>query len=224
MDIEGTFALGYPRRDGGEEIDARIRAVEWPLTDYRAAFELYDYPVFGAVGGEIHLYGKYEEPFGFGRLTLDRGRRLRRAVRQRRDQPALRGRRACGSTDSRCRRPGTTITGAAYVGWDGAYSFNADGRRLAVDALDLTYFPDLPALTGFADFSAAGSGTFEEPRYDVKVSVFDLFIGDEGIGEMTAQVALARPDRALQLRRRLAAAGGVGHGAVRRSPRPARSR
>jgi hypothetical protein len=189
MDIQGTFALGYPRRDGGEEIDARIRTSEWPLTDYRAAFELHDYPVFGALGGEIHLYGKYEEPFGFGRLTLDRGTAY--------DEPF-----ASGVTSLRfegagvrldgleVQKAGTTITGAAYLGWDGDYSFNADGRRLAVDALDLTYFPGLPALTGFADISASGSGTFDEPRYDVKVSVFDLFFGEEGIGQMTMQAAL----------------------------------
>ena len=189
MAVDGRFALGYPRRDGGEEIDAVIKSSEWPLVDLRTAFELYDYPVDGALGGEIHLYGRYEEPFGFGRLTLDRGVAY--------DEPF-----ASGVTSLRfegagvrldgleVQKAGATITGAAYVGWDGAYSFNADGRRLAVDALDLTYFPTLPALTGFADFSATGSGTFDEPRYDVKVSVFDLFFGDEGIGEMTAQVSL----------------------------------
>ncbi|HUU33466.1 MAG TPA: translocation/assembly module TamB domain-containing protein, partial [Vicinamibacterales bacterium] len=189
MDIDGKFALGYPRKDGGDEIDAIIRAAEWPLVDLRTAFELSDYPVDGALGGDIHLYGKYQEPFGFGRITLDRGVAY--------DEPF-----ASGVTSLRfegagvrldgleVQKAGTVITGAAYLGWDGAYSFNADGRRLAVDALDLTYFPTLPALTGFADISAAGSGTFDEPRYDVKVSVFDLFIGDEGIGEMTAQVAL----------------------------------
>jgi hypothetical protein len=189
MDIDGTFALGYPRRDGGDEIDARIRATEWPLTDYRAAFELHDYPVFGSVGGEIRLYGKYETPFGFGRLSLDRGIAY--------DEPfasgvaSLRFEGAGVRLDGlEIKKAGATITGAAYVAWAGTYSFNADGRRLAVDALDLTYFPGLPALTGFADFSAAGSGTFDEPRYDVKVSVSDLFIGDEGIGEMTAQVGL----------------------------------
>lgn len=189
MNIDGTFALGYPRKDGGDEIDARIRASEWPLTDYRAAFVLYDYPVFAAVNGDIRLYGKYEEPFGFGRLTLDRGVAY--------DEPF-----ATGSASLRFEGPGVrldgleikkagaTITGAAYVAWAGTYSFNADGRRLAVDALDLTYFPGLPAITGFADFSASGSGTFAEPRYDVRVSVSDLFFGDEGIGEMTAQVGL----------------------------------
>jgi TamB, inner membrane protein subunit of TAM complex len=189
MDIDGTFALGYPRQDGGDEIDARIRATEWPLTDYREAFELHDYPVFGAVGGEIRLYGKYEEPFGFGRLTLDRGLAY--------DEPfatavaSLRFEGAGVRLDGlEAKKAGTTITGAAYVGWAGNYSFNADGRRLAMDTLDLTYFPGLPAITGFADVSVAGSGTFEEPRYDVKVRVSDLFLGDEGIGEMTADVTL----------------------------------
>ena len=189
MDIDGQFALGYPRRDGGDEIDARIRATEWPITDLRRAFELYDYPVFGAVNGEIRLDGRYEEPFGFGRVSIDRGTAY--------DEPF-----ASGSASLRfegpgvrldgleIRKAGATITGAAYVAWAGTYSFNADGRRLAVDALDLTYFPGLPALTGYADFSAAGSGTFDEPRYDVRVNVSDLFFGEEGVGEMTAQVGL----------------------------------
>ena len=39
-------------------------------------------------------------------------------------------------------------------------------------------------------FSAAGTGTFEDPRYDVKVRVDDLFAGDEGIGAVTGQLGL----------------------------------
>ncbi len=189
LDIDGQFALGYPRKDGGTEIDARIRAAEWPLTDFRAAFELHDYPVFGALGGEIRLNGRYEEPVGFGRITLDRGLAY--------DEPFASGLASLRFEGTGVRldglevkKAGSTITGAAYLAWEGTYSFNADGRRLAVDALDLAYFPTLPPLTGFADFSATGSGTFEEPRYDVKVSVSDLFIGEEGIGEMSAQVGL----------------------------------
>jgi len=36
-------------------------------------------------------------------------------------------------------------------------------------------------LSGLLDFSAGGSGTFDEPRYAVKGTVRDLFAGDEGI-------------------------------------------
>ena len=56
--------------------------------------------------------------------------------------------------------------------------------------LDVTTFPDLPPLTGVLDFSAGGSGTFAEPRYDVRLGVQDLFFGDEGIGEVTARLSI----------------------------------
>jgi translocation and assembly module TamB len=83
-----------------------------------------------------------------------------------------------------------TVTGAAFVGWNGTYSFNADGRGLAVETLNLTTLPNLPALTGLLDFTANGNATFAEPRYDVKLNVRDLFFGEEGIGEVTARVSV----------------------------------
>ena len=64
------------------------------------------------------------------------------------------------------------------------------GHGVAVDTLTLTAFPGYPALYGSLDFTATGGGTFEEPRYDVKWSVSDLFFGDEGIGEMTGRLHL----------------------------------
>ena len=73
IETEGRFALGYPRKDGGEEINARIRTTRWRLTDLRHAFTLDDWPLDGRLSGEFHLYGKYESPFGFGRLQIDEG-------------------------------------------------------------------------------------------------------------------------------------------------------
>jgi hypothetical protein len=37
MRVDGRFSLGFPRADGGEEINARIRLVGWPMTDLRHA-------------------------------------------------------------------------------------------------------------------------------------------------------------------------------------------
>ena len=37
IDAEGRFSLGFPRRDGGDEIEARIRVTRRPLTDLRHA-------------------------------------------------------------------------------------------------------------------------------------------------------------------------------------------
>ncbi|MBI4484663.1 MAG: translocation/assembly module TamB domain-containing protein, partial [Acidobacteria bacterium] len=50
-------------------------------------------------------------------------------------------------------------------------------------------YPRAP-LSGLAEFTAAGSGTFDVPRYDVRFRVNDLFIGEEGVGQVTGSLAL----------------------------------
>ncbi len=62
---------------------------------------------------------------------------------------------------------GGTITGAAFVGWDSTYSFNADGAADSRGSLALLRFPKAP-LSGLAEFTAQGNGTFDMPRNDFK--------------------------------------------------------
>ena len=81
------------------------------------------------------------------------------------------------------------VTGAAWVGWDGNYSFNADGTRIPVESLTTAAFPRAP-LSGLLQFTATGTGTFDVPRYDVRLRVDDLFAGDEGIGQLTGRLSL----------------------------------
>jgi hypothetical protein len=81
-------------------------------------------------------------------------------------------------------------TGAAWVGWGGDYSFNIDGRRIPVESMAAVSFPRAP-LSGLLSFTATGTGTFDQPRYDVtKIRVDDLFAGDEGIGQLTGRLSL----------------------------------
>jgi hypothetical protein len=185
---DGQFSLGYPRRDGGEEINARVRIKRRPLEDLRHAFELDDYPVAGFVSGEYHVYGGYETPFGFGRLLIEQGvaygetfDAARSSLRFEGNGVRLDGLEISKSTGS--------ATGAAWVGWDGTYSFNVDGRRIPVESLVTARVPRAP-LSGLLQFNANGAGEFESPRYDVKLRVDDLFAGDEGIGQLTARLAL----------------------------------
>src|SRR6202022_1721179 len=70
---DGLFSLGYPRDDGGQQIDARFRVVQRDLDSLRHAFQLDDYPVSGLLSGEFHLTGQYERPVGFGAMTIDDG-------------------------------------------------------------------------------------------------------------------------------------------------------
>jgi translocation and assembly module TamB len=188
VETEGRFALGYPRRDGGEEIDARVRLINRPLADLRHAFLLDDYPIEGKVSGEFHLYGKYETPFGFGRMQIDEGVAY--------DEPfetataSLRFEGQGVRLDGiEARKAGGQMTGAAYVGWEGTYSFNFSGRRVPVESVFAMTFPQAP-LTGQLDFTAAGSGLFESPQYNVRMSVSDLFVKDEGIGDVTARLTI----------------------------------
>jgi len=189
MDVTGKYSLGYPRADGGEQFDARIRVTEFPVADFREAFDLQDYDIDGQVTGDFHLYGDYEGPHGFGSMTIARGIAY--------DEPFSEASASLQFEGDGVRlngidmkKGGGSVNGAAYVAWAGTYSFDVAGHGIAVDTLTLTAFPGYPALYGSLDFTATGAGTFEEPRYDVKWDVSDLFFGDEGVGEMTGRLSI----------------------------------
>ena len=197
IETEGRFALGYPRKDGGEEINARIRTTRWRLTDLRHAFTLDDWPLDGRLSGEFHLYGKYESPFGFGRLQIDEGAAWHELFET--ATASLRfegtGVRLDGLDATKA---GGRMTGAAYVGWDGTYSFTVSGRRIPVETLNALNYPEAQ-LSGLLDFTSSGSGLFESPRYDVRLSVADLFLKDEGVGALTARLGVRNETLNLEL-------------------------
>ena len=144
MDVTGQFSLGYPRADGGEEFDARIRIEDRGLKDFLNAFDLQDYDVDGTLSGDFHVYGAYEGPHGFGRMSIARGVAYGEPFAE--AEAALRFEGSGVRLDAvQMRKGGGLVTGAAYVGWNGTYTFDADGRRLAVDTLELTAFTGYPA-------------------------------------------------------------------------------
>ena len=104
-----------------------------------------------------------------------------------------------------------TADGAAFVGWNGTYSFNADGRRIPMESVAAVHYPEAP-LTGLLDFTADGSGTFDVPRYQFRAQIRDLFIKDEGVGDVDRPPRGARRRDDDGARGGVAAARGVGHG------------
>ena len=188
IDAAGKFSLGYPRKDGGEEINAVVRMSKRPLVDLRHAFQLDDYPVDGLASGEFHIWGKYATPDGFGRLQLDRGTAYGEtfdvATANLRFETI--GVRLDGID---IRKSTGRVTGAAWVAWDGNYSFDADGSRIPIESLVTLSFPRAP-LSGLLQFKATGTGTFDAPRYDVRLRIDDLFAGDEGIGQANGRLSL----------------------------------
>ena len=59
-------------------------------------------------------------------------------------------------------------------------------------------FPRAP-LSGFLDFAASGSASFQSPRYGGQVRITDLFISDEGIGQVTGRVDVRERLMSLEL-------------------------
>jgi TamB, inner membrane protein subunit of TAM complex len=186
--VDGRFSLGYPRDDGGEEIDARFRVSRRDLDSLRHAFAIDEYPVTGRLSGDFHLTGAYERPIGFGAMTIDDGTAYSEPF-----QKATATLRFDGKgvrLDNIALTKGTgTITGLAYVGWDSTYAFNADGRRLPLDQVNLVQYPAAP-LTGVAEFTATGNGTFDVPRNDIRFRLIDAAMAKEALGQVTGNLAL----------------------------------
>ncbi|MFI5179436.1 MAG: translocation/assembly module TamB domain-containing protein, partial [Vicinamibacterales bacterium] len=186
--IDGLFSLGYPREDGGQQIDARFRVARRDLDSLRHAFQIDEYPVSGVLSGEFHLTGQYERPIGFGGMTIDDGVAYGEPF-----QKATASLRFDGTgvrLDNVVLSKGVgALSGAAFIGWDSTYAFNADGRRLPIDRLSFLSSPRAQ-LSGVAEFTATGSGTFDAPRNDIKFNVADLFVAEEGIGQMTGTLAM----------------------------------
>lgn len=186
--IDGRFSLGFPRADGGEEINATVLVENRPLVDLRHAFGLDDYDMVGTLSGEYHVYGKYTDIYGFGRMRVTDG--IAYGERFVRSTAGLRFEGSGVRLDGIEMTKGTgTITGAALVNWDGTYSFNADARRVPIEDVQALEYPRAP-LSGVLQFTATGTGSFDAPRYEVRGRIADLFAGDEGIGQVTARLSV----------------------------------
>ena len=185
---EGLFSLGYPRKDGGEELDARFRLTRREVDGLRHAFEIDDYPVSGLLSGEFHLTGRYQTPVGFGSMTIEEGTAYREPFER-----ATAGLRFEGSgvrlDNIQLTKAGGSVEGAAFVGWNATYSFNASGRRIPLERTATFAYPAAQP-SGLVEFTAGGSGTFEAPRYDVRFRVADLIVGQEDVGQVTGVLAL----------------------------------
>src|SRR5215218_9291049 len=158
------------------------------MADLKRAFELDDYRMDGLVSGEYHVYGNYETPLGFGRLLIEEGVAYGETFESMTSALRFEGTGVRLDTIA-IKKAAGEVTGAAWVGWDGNYSFNVDGRRIPIESLKTASFPSAP-LSGLLQFNATGAGNFDEPRYDVKVRVDDLFVGEEGVGQVTGRLSL----------------------------------
>ncbi len=184
--VEGRFAIGFPRVDGGEEIDARFALTSFPSESLRDAFSLEGYEINGPLTGEIRLYGHYGRPFGFGSLSMADpiawGEPFDVATAGLRFEGE--GVRIDGLEIG---KGSGQLNGAMFVRWDGTYSFNLDGRNIAVESIQTLINTQAP-LGGAATFTANGAGVLSDPRYELRGSVSDLNVNREIVGQLSGLI------------------------------------
>ena len=194
--VDGRFSLGGSRDDGGEEINTVFTLAAFPSSNLKAAFGLEEgYSIDGPTSGEAHLYGSYNRLFGVGRLTLDHPTAYGEPF-----DSASAGLRFEGDgvrlDGFEMRKGAGTITGAAFIEWGrlepqgerpASYSFNWDARGIGVETLELIPPPPEP-LSGTLEFNASGAGEFDNPHYEVRGTIVDLFVGDEEVGQVTGRL------------------------------------
>src|SRR4029078_6996097 len=79
--------------------------------------------------------------------------------------------------------------GTAFVGWDGTYTFSFDGTAIPLDSITALRDTAYP-VSGLIDFTAGGSGSFDNPRYDVHGTLRDFFVKDEGVGVVSGDLGV----------------------------------
>ena len=189
VDVDGRFALGFPRPDGGEEINARFALSALPAQHLRDAFSIVGYEINGPLTGEFHLTGMYTRPFGSGGLMMEQ------LVAW--DEPFDFGTARLRFEGDGVRLDGLEmrkgegqLTGAMFVRWNGTYSLNLDGRDLAVGSIE-SVRDERVLLDGLAQFTAAGAGAFADPRYQVRGTITDFGVRGEAVGQITGRADVA---------------------------------
>ena len=184
--VDGRFSIGFPRADGGEEIDARFALTSFPAQRLREVFSVEGYEIDGPLTGEIRLYGHYGRPFGFGSLSMAQpvawGEPFDLATAGLRFEGE--GVRIDGLEIG---KGNGQLTGATFIRWDGTYSLNIDGRDIAIESIQALTNTQAP-LGGQAAFTVNGAGALEDPRYELRGSIIDLSVNDEVVGQLSGRV------------------------------------
>ena len=194
---DGRYSLGFPRKDSGEELNAHVSIKGRPVADLRHAFAIDDYDIDGVLTGEFDIRDKYLNPQGSGRMTIANAVFYGEPVDSASSAVLLEGKGARLQNIEILKGGGTGL-GNAYIGWDGTYSFTFDARGIPAESISVSKSIGQP-ISALLNFKAAGSGTFDAPRYEVSGELNDVFVADEGIGKIAGSINVNNDVMSLRL-------------------------
>jgi hypothetical protein len=193
----GRYSLGFPRKDGGPELEARVEISQRPAIDLRRAFGIDEYQIDGTVSGQFQIMGEYLRPLGTGTLQIADGVIYGEPIESATANVRLEGDGAWLENLVVSKGAGRG-TGSANINWNGTYGFSFDGRNIPAESIAAMKSLQVP-VAGMLSFYAAGSGSFESPKYQVKLTLTDVFVADEGLGQVSGSFDVANETMNIQV-------------------------
>jgi translocation-and-assembly-module (TAM) inner membrane subunit TamB-like protein len=180
--LEGEMETGDP--GGRDALDMRVRFTRWPAADFVKALDL-EVKMDGLLSGEAELSGRRSAPEGPVRIASDSGRYYDVPYSDLEVEARLQG----ALTEVRRGRAGVgggTVTFRGTVTDDDVY----DGTATAADMDIGEMLPPVSEVRwgGQVSGTATLQGTLERPRLRARVTSPRLFLGDEGVGALEAEL------------------------------------
>jgi hypothetical protein len=190
------------RKDGGEiewdgraeigwfglrdALAGRARATAWPVEDL-VRFMEWDVQATGRVSGSASVRGRRSAPEGEAQGTLRNGRYYGVAYDEARLGSRWKPRRA-EVTHGELRLGGGSVSFSGSVSDDGVY--DGSGEMSGVELGALVELPaGTPPLGGRVSGSLLLQGTLTRPRLLATLSSPRVFLGDEGVGALSARLS-----------------------------------
>jgi autotransporter translocation and assembly factor TamB len=183
--LDGALRTGLYGEDDG--VDVSLRLVRWPAADLLRALE-WELPLSGRLSGEAAVRGRRSRPLGTARLTSAQGRSLglpyedlRLALFMDGDRVRLR--------DGGARVGGGRVRFHGSRTEDGVYDAAAEMDGVELSELAPSDWPPALRPGGHVRGTLLMQGPAARARLQAQVTSPRLFLGEEGIGALSAQLS-----------------------------------
>jgi hypothetical protein len=177
-----TGGLATGRLGEEDAVDLRLRWTGWPAADFARALE-WDAPVEGLTSGRAHVRGRRSDPRGEAHVTSPSGRYYGVPFADLQLDSVLRG-PLTEVKSGRARLGGGTLAFRGTLTDDGIY--DGEARLTDVDMAEVLPAPGGARWGGRVSGSAVLQGALARPRVQGQLTSTRLFLGDEGVGALTA--------------------------------------
>jgi translocation and assembly module TamB len=148
----------------------------------------YAYPITGTMDFHLQLDGTRANPRGEGHVLIRNGSLYGEPIEGLSADLSLRGEEV-GLNNFQLAYYETRVTGnAAYNPSSHAWRFDLTGNNFDLSRIPAVQHSRVPVL-GRADFTAAGSGTLEQPQFNADIRLRDLIFDQEWAGDFVLHAA-----------------------------------